>query len=644
VFLSINSLPLFCDAIIHQYAENRGRRKNRPGAAMQPLRKKILSAGTVLALIFSPVFLSGAEKPSVREVKVGIAVTPEVKNNKDWKQQFERRLAYTSKIFETEFKVRFKPVTYLVWNPVEANREMGYLIEDLQNNFPLKNVDVMIGLTQMDPKLLPGGEVKDFDSLGISRPFSGYLVIRYPEMPLFKVQEETVLAHELGHAFGAVHTNQPDTIMCPLVTHQIPTRFDPDNHRVILLTRGMDFRLGAEVFDRPLIERLLSAYLKLAAYNQPFEFYQALGAFYLKLGKDEDALKAWQAAVSLQDDNARVHYDLGILHAKTGEYDMAVNELAKALVRFRLPKDKALKIQALSVMGNAYFKKGDLSGAYGAWSRALVLDPDNWDLKTNLANVQMMRGQVDDAIKNYEDAVDEKKADSTLYANMAFAYYKKNDFRKSVEYLQKALSQLPADKQGEGAKPVGGTSAAEIYKNLGLAYLGLRNFEEAAKNMEKACQLQPSIDGYKRLGEIYFEQRNWEKCSATLLNIAQTRKKDPNIMGMLGIALSNQNQPEKALFIFNEGLKACPQAKKQAVFHRYIGNLYLAVNNPEEAQKEFRYAVSKDWSNPDGHLGLAVTYLNQRKAKEGRESLNTVLRLDPNNAKAKELLAKLGKP
>lgn len=616
------------------------------GTPERGFRMEVNRAGRVLvsffavsSLVLSPCAVSRAEKPSVRELKVGVAVTPEFKSVKDWKQQFERRLSYASKIFEAEAKIRFKPVIYLVWNPPESKREMNYLIEDLQNSFPLREVDLMIGLTRLDPQLLPGGEVKDFDALGIARPFSGYLVIRYPEMPLFKIQEETVLSHELGHLFGAVHTNQPNSIMCPVVTTQIPTKFDPDNHQVIRLTRGMDFRLGADMFDRHLVENLLSAYLKLSAFSQPFEFYYVLGFFYVKLGKNKEALDAFQAAAGIDDNNARVHFDLGMLYSKNGDQDQAINELSKALVRFRLPKDKALKCQALNAMGNAYFKKKDLAGAYGSWSRALVLDPDNWDLKTNLANVQMLRGQVDDAIKNFEDAVDEKQVDPTLLANMAFAYYKKGQYKKSVEYLKKALTQLSAEKQ-RGSE--GSVTPAEIHKNLGLAYLGLKNYDEAARSMETACQLQPSLEGYKRLGEIYFEQEKWDKCVSALVGVAQAQKKDPNVFGMLGIALSNSGQPDKALFIFKEGLNSTSVPKGQAVFHRYIGNLCLSAGDTEQAQKEFRIAIDKDWANAEGHVGLAVTYLNQKKTKEARESLKAALRIDPNHAKAKEFLAKIG--
>ncbi|HNV87088.1 MAG TPA: tetratricopeptide repeat protein [Candidatus Omnitrophota bacterium] len=582
-----------------------------------------------------------AETLPFREIKVGVAVTPEFKTNPEWKSQFERRLAYASKIFETEFKIRFRVLTYWLWNPRESQREMSYLIDDLQNSFPLKDADVVIGLTKLDPELLPDGEVKDFDSLGIARPFSGYAVIRYPEIPLFRVQEETVLAHELGHLFGAVHTARPETIMSPIVLRQIPTHFDPDNHRIISLTRDVDFRQGTDVLSVSMVQKLLSAYLKFSADNQQFDFYYALGAFYFRLGKFEDALRTWRAASGLDDANFRVHYDMGMLCSKMGDYDGAISELTRALPRFRLPADREAKTLALNALGNAYFRKGDYSGAYHAWTGALTLAPSNKDIQSNLANIEMMQGKVGDAIENYEEVLKTGKKDSTLLTNLAYGYFQKGEYDKVVQCLTEALKLIPEERRRGIVTTGTNTQPAEIYKNLGLAYLGLQNFGEAARNFEIACQMRPSPECYQKLGEIYFHQGDWDKCVRVLGDVIQDKKKDSGLCGILGICLANRGDTEKALFVFSEGLKNSSSPKTQAFFHRNLGNLYLNQGESDSAAREFRFSIDKDWNNAEGHFGLALAYLAQKKVDEARQSLRTVLSISPSHARAREILAKL---
>src|SRR3989338_3515656 len=128
----------------------------------------LLSLLPLPQLLFAGVFL--------RELNVGIAVAPSFKTIPRWREQFERRLAYTSKIFETEFKLKFKPRVYWDWNAPDERLGMQILMEDLRSQYPLKGVDLVIGLTHLG-KPLGSGQVKDIHTIGQARPFGGYLVL-----------------------------------------------------------------------------------------------------------------------------------------------------------------------------------------------------------------------------------------------------------------------------------------------------------------------------------------------------------------------------------------------------------------------------------------------------------------------------------
>ena len=48
--------------------------------------------------------------------------------------------------------------------------------------------------------------------------------------------------------------------------------------------------------------------------------------------------------------------------------------------------------------------------------------------------------------------------------------------------------------------------------------------------------------------------------------------------------------------------------------------------------------IAKDWSNLDCHFGLAMAYLGLQDPIRAKKSLEDVLRIDPKNKKAVEIL------
>jgi hypothetical protein len=98
----------------------------------------------------SPPGSSGERELSCgRDLRVGAAVTRDFKTSPDWKEKFERRLAYASKIFETEFKLSLHAVQYWDWLPEGKKQDSNYLLEDLRDRFPLQEVDLVVGLTRL---------------------------------------------------------------------------------------------------------------------------------------------------------------------------------------------------------------------------------------------------------------------------------------------------------------------------------------------------------------------------------------------------------------------------------------------------------------------------------------------------------------
>lgn len=588
------------------------------------------------------LFGSVVRAEDVREFRVGIAATQDIRADTKWKEKFKERLAYASQIFEREFKIRFVPVTVWEWKIEGEIDDSAYLIEDLKSSFPLDKaqVDIMIGLSRLKSyKNLTS--LRDHDVLGRARPFSGYMIMRYPAQPLLKVQEETVLTHELGHLFGAIHTKDARSMMYPVADRQTPTTFDEVNRDIIRMVRDVDFKKGREYIEQGYAGQLLSAYLKLMQTEQSFDFYYWLGVFEIKLGKADEAVKAWKAAVNLSPQNAEARFDLGVLYTKLGKYDEAVQQLGSSVDLFTSASQNKTKASALNWLGVAYFYKENYDSAFFSWNRAIVLDPSNYDTKGNMAAVQIRRGKYDEAIRLLTEALRADNRNPKILSNLGWAYFNQGNYQKALDYLSLALQVAPQQSIRGEINEMNAEQPSEIYIRLGNLYLKNGRREEAVAGFENACKLNPTIECHKRLGESYYRLGLWDQCVKEYAGLINLKKDDPDIYGILGVCLTQQEKYPMADSVFREGLQYAKTPKQEALLHKNLGMLYNHARHFEAAQMELQLALSENWNDVETHLNLAVAFLAQGLYIDARQSLETVMSLDPGNQKARDMYNKL---
>jgi tetratricopeptide (TPR) repeat protein len=583
--------------------------------------------------VASAVLPAPVQAAAYKEIRVGVAVTPEVKSMPNWRSNFQQRLAYASRIFETECRIKFVPVKWYEWPTVSESETTLVLIEDLMSRYPLGDVDVMIGLSRMPGKNLQKMmDPRDLDTLGQARPFSGYLVLRYPTEKLYKIQEETVLVHELAHLFGAIHTGDASSIMYPIVERQLPSRFDRENHDIIMQTRAMDFKKGLTSLPPMVLQSLLGSYLKLAARDQPFDFYYTLGILYLTLGQMDDALGAWKMAVSILPNHPRIHFDLGILYYKIGDYQNATKELSQAVQGFKFRSQNLEKVQAFTVLGDIYMAQNNTMGAYQAYSRGLAIDRENPTLKANLAFVAMANGQYDEAIREFDKMLSKDPNNVKAMLNLGIAFFNKGRFSDSERYLKRALP-LTQNK----------TELIQIHNYLGKVYYKGNQSAAAIEHFRAACAMDLSAGCLKGLAQIHYQLGQWDDCIQALVKVLETEKDDPDVYGTLAVALIQKGDYDNAVSLLQEGLRYAKDTKTEARFHKNLGYVFNQKQHYDVAEKEFQIAIAKDWNNAESHFGLGLACLGRQNPVGAKEAFENVLKLDPKNKKAQELLQNINK-
>jgi len=165
---------------------------------------------------------------------------------------------------------------------------------------------------------------------------------------------------------------------------------------------------------------------------------------------------------------------------------------------------------------------------------------------------------------------------------------------KGLEILKKASKARP--------------NSAGIHYNLGLKLTQTGDFEEAADHFEKSLALNPIflIRSGKNLGLVYVKLQQWDKAVDILERVysADPQTLDYSISYGLGLSYLKLNQFDKAVFYLNRALE-----------------------------------LKKD--NPSIMEGLAVALFDLKRYSEAGEVAGKLLKLDPQNKYASQIVEKL---
>jgi tetratricopeptide (TPR) repeat protein len=213
---------------------------------------------------------------------------------------------------------------------------------------------------------------------------------------------------------------------------------------------------------------------------------------------------------------------------------------------------------------------------------AIKAYPKNQELGIEHATMLGERGRVDEAVAELRAFLSNRPIDRSVYISIAQVYLQAKRFGPAEEAIQKALnlSSTPEDRefalyvqgsiyerqkkyeQAEAAfKQVLSTdplySPAANYLGYMLADRGVR-LEESLQYIQKALQLDPANPAYlDSLGWAYFKMSRYDLAEPPLVKAASKIQDDPTV-------------------------------------HQHLGNLYLRMGKPQQAEQEWERAL-KEW-------------------------------------------------
>lgn len=187
---------------------------------------------------------------------------------------------------------------------------------------------------------------------------------------------------------------------------------------------------------------------------------------------------------------AEIQYQSGIQAMSKGNWELAYFSLAKAV---RLNPDDPKIHYAL---GTTQMGRGQLEEARKELSQTIKLDAKFADAYNNLGVVAMRQERWDEAIALFQKALEQLdyQTPESALTNIGWAYRRKNDLPKAVEYLNRAISINP-----EGVV---------TRRNLAEVYIAAGRLEKAREILLKLLDAEPGYaPGHLQLGIVFYKNK-----------------------------------------------------------------------------------------------------------------------------------------
>lgn len=302
-----------------------------------------------------------------------------------------------------------------------------------------------------------------------------------------------------------------------------------------------------------------------------------------------------------------------------GEFDKAI-DIWQAMV-----DEQPGRADLITSIANAQLQSGDMAAAEETARKAIAVDPGFYAAHNILTLVYINTGKLDDAEHLATFVTGKDPGNPEAYFNLGVVYDIKGLNSRAMSAFSKSV-----DLRGD---------YDESRINLATTYIRAGRVTEAREQLEMALAINPtSANAYYLLGNIARAEGNSaEALKAYRQALSGQPAFAPARIGAAITYASGGNLAE-AREVLEEGVQ---YGEDLPLIYTNLGIVHRQMGDEKAAERNFKKAVEAEPGYIPARLDLAQLYLAQGKQDEARRQAEDVLRLDPNNAQARGMLANI---
>ena len=366
--------------------------------------------------------------------------------------------------------------------------------------------------------------------------------------------------------------------------------------------------------------------------------YYGLGLAYAGLEKFEDAVVAYQRAITSVYDWAYTHAALASAYANMHRYTEALDAYKVAVALD--PNDEMIHHQ----LGNVYSKRGERSAAIAHQQRAVAIAPEFAAAHYQLGLLYAQEKRWTDAITSYQTAYTHDETLVEALYNLAQAHLRAGNpsaAREQMALFERQKSALLPLQELRGAlqREQGTAGRARILANIARFYLKNGFYKKAVWEYQKALGMDPKLVlAYNGLGIAYTMLGKHSEAVTAQQKALELQPNFAKAYAGLGLAYFSQDEAESALQHYQRAAALEPQFLEA---HLKIGTILLKQKRYAEAIDTYKTSAALAPDTAEIYHNLGICYARQAKAdlEAARRYAQEAIRLDPNVASYYNTLA-----
>ena len=229
------------------------------------------------------------------------------------------------------------------------------------------------------------------------------------------------------------------------------------------------------------------------------------------------------------------------------------------------------------------------------------------------------------AIEGYSKAIESGVHDKVIYKNRGIAYIGIEDYAKAIEDLTKVIELGLKDK--------------DIYRNRGFAYASINDYTKAIEDFTKVIEFdETNKDGYENRGVAYLRINDYTKAIEDFTKVIELDENNTEAYYSCGYAYACIGNYQKAIKDYTNAIDL-DASNKGAYADR--GCAYACIENYPKAIEDFTKAIELDVNNRVVYRNRGLAYLYKGDYPEAIDDFKEVIKLNKNTGDNDYILNKI---
>jgi putative PEP-CTERM system TPR-repeat lipoprotein len=390
-----------------------------------------------------------------------------------------------------------------------------------------------------------------------------------------------------------------------------------------------------------------SAEKALRSMPQHLMTHFVLGATHYAQQNFEQAQFYLEKFVAAQPDHLVATRLMGAIYLQLRDANSAIDLLANFVNRTDT-KDAPL----LNLLGRAYLQAGDYTSGTEMLNRALEIDPNIQNTRTQLAIGQIASGDINTAITQLENAIELPDATEQTSVMLILSYLNQQQHDKAFEAIDKAGKQYPnnavflnlkgmahENQKDIDAAKLAYQQALKINKEfipalLALAKIEINNqqFTTAQEYLDNALKISNNhLQSLLLMAQLEGLQNNAERMVKWM---EKARDRNPEAYAPVNLLVNYYLQSANLDKARSEASRFFTAQGRNAGSLSIMARVSIAAGENDKARSYLEDIVAGNPQDITHRLQLAQLQINEKQYSDGLSLLDEVLALQPAHAAA----------